>query len=282
VSDSETKASPYKVQVIDRAVGIIDALAGDRPDRGLTEIAEELHLHKSTVHRLLMILERHRMVEREPHTGRYRLGLRLFELGSLAIARFSIRERARHHLERLVADVDETVHLCVLDSGEVLYVDKIEPSRSVRMASRIGRRNGAHSSAVGKAIQAHLSESDVDDLLRKLGQGRFTARTIVTPADLKAELKAARKRGYAIDNEEGEEGVRCVGAAVLGHNGLPLAAISVSAPTFRLPMEKIPSVAAAVCAAARQLSAESGYGEAGGVSTALAGRGKSGPARRAV
>jgi DNA-binding IclR family transcriptional regulator len=259
VSDSETKASPYKVQVIDRAVSIIDTLAGERADSSLMELSEELQLHKSTVHRLLMILERHRMVEREPRTGRYRLGLRLFELGSLAIARFNVRERARHHLERLVSEVDETVHLCVLDSGEVLYIDKIEPSRSVRMASRIGRRNGAHCSAVGKAMLAHMPERDVDEILKQHGLARFTPRTIVTVADFKAELKAILKRGYAIDNEEGEDGVRCVGAAVLGHHGHPLAAISVSAPSFRLPMDKVPTVAAAVCEAARKLSVESGY-----------------------
>src|SRR5579862_7952562 len=174
------------------------------------ELSTELDLHKSTVHRLLMILERHRMVEREPKTGRYRLGMRLFELGSLAIARFNIRERARHHLEQLMAEVDETVHLCVLDGGEVLYVDKIEPSRSVRMASRIGRRNGAHCSAVGKAVMALMPEREVDEILKQHGMGRFTPRTLVTAAELKADLKATRKRGYAIDNEEAETGVRCV------------------------------------------------------------------------
>ena len=92
------------------------------------------------------------MVQRDPQTGRYQLGLRLFELGSLAVGNFNVRERARPHLERLVYEVDETVHLCVLDAGEVLYLDKIEPSRSVRMSSRVGRRNPAHCTAVGKAM----------------------------------------------------------------------------------------------------------------------------------
>ena len=244
---------------MDRALAIIDTLAGERQDFSLMELSGRLQLHKSTVHRLLMILERARFVDREPHTGRYRLGLRLFELGSLAIARFNIRERARRHLERLVFEVDETVHLCVLDAGEVLYVDKIEPSRSVRMASRIGRRNFAHCSAVGKAMLAHLPEREVDEILKQHGLPRLTARTLVTPADLKAELQVTRERGYALDNEEGEEGVRCVAAAILGHNGHPLAALSISAPSFRLPMEKVPAVAVSVCSAARELSAESGY-----------------------
>ncbi len=259
MSDSETKPSPYRVQVLDRALAIIDTLAGDGLDASLMELSEKLQLHKSTVHRLLMILERHRIVERQPHTGRYQLGLRLFELGSVAIARFNIRERARLHLQRLVLEVDETVHLCVLDAGEVLYLDKIEPGRSVRMASRIGRRNAVHCSAVGKAMLAHLPEREVDQILEQRGLPRLTSKTIVTMADLKADLKATRERGYAIDNEEAEEGVRCVGAAILGRNGRPLGAISASAPSFRLPLAKVPGVAVAVCAAARALSEESGY-----------------------
>ena len=245
--------------MLDRALAIIDMLAGDGPDASLMELSEKLHLHKSTVHRLLMILERHRIVERQAQTGRYQLGLRLFELGSVAIARFNIRERARLHLQRLVTEVDETVHLCVLDAGEVLYLDKIEPSRSVRMASRIGRRNGAHCSAVGKVMLANLSEREVDQILQHRGLPRMTAKTITSVADLKADLAVTRERGWALDNEEAEEGLRCVGAAILGRNGRPLGAISASAPSFRLPLDKVPGVAALICSAAHALSQESGY-----------------------
>ena len=259
MSDSETNSSPYRVQVLDRAFAIVDTLAKEPHDVSLMELATKLQLHKSTAHRLLMILERHRVVEREPQTGRYRLGLRLFELGTLAISRFNVRDCARPHLERVLFETEETVHFCVLDAGEVLYVDKLEPSRSVRMASRVGRLSPAHCNAVGKAMLAHLSEREVDDIIKQHGMARLTAKTIVTPADLKADLNVVRERGYAIDNEEGEDGVRCVGAVVLGHNGRPLGAISSSAPSFRLPMERVPAVAASVCRAARAISADSGY-----------------------
>lgn len=242
-------------------MAIIDALAltKEHENLSLMELAAQLQLHKSTAHRLLMILERHRMVEREPQTGRYRLGLRLFELGAIAISRFNIRDYARPHLERVLFETEETVHLCVLDAGEVLYVDKIEPSRSVRMASKIGRLSPAHCSAVGKAMLAHLPERELDDILKQRGLPRMTAKTIVTPADLKAELKTVRERGYAIDNEEAEEGVRCVAAAVLGPSGRPVGAISTSAPSFRLPLERVPAVADSVSRAARAISVESGY-----------------------
>jgi DNA-binding IclR family transcriptional regulator len=255
----KTDSSPYKVQVLDRSLAIIDALANAREDASLAELAEKVKLHKSTVHRLTSILERHRLVERDTRSGRYRLGLRLFELGSIAMGRFNIRDRAHPHLEKLLYEVDETVHLCALDAGEVLYLDKMEPSRSVRMASRIGRRNPAHCTSVGKAIMAFLPESETDDILRQHGLKRLTPKTITTPAELKAELKTIRDRGYSIDNEENEEGVRCIGAAVLDHSGRPIAAISISAPSFRLPMDKVPAVAASVCRAATALSQESGY-----------------------
>jgi len=218
-----------------------------------------VRLHKSTVHRLLMILENHRMVERDPQTGRYHLGLKLFELGTIAIGSFNVRERSRRYLERVVFEVDETVHLCVLDGGEVLYLEKIEPSRSVRMASRIGRRIPAHCSGVGKAMLASLPERAVDDILLRHGLPRLTSRTITTPAEMRLELEAIRTRGYSIDNEETEEGVRCVAAAVLDHVGRPLAAMSVSAPAFRLPVEKISVVAASICRAAQELSRECGH-----------------------
>lgn len=253
------KASPYRVQVLDRALAILDLLADQQENASLSDLAEKLQLNKSTAHRLVMILERDRLVERDANSGRYRLGMRLFELGSIAISRFDIREKARRHLEQLLYEVDESVHLCTLDGGEVLYLDRVEPTRSVRMQCHVGRRNPAHCTSVGKAMLAHLPDREVDEILRQHGMPRRTPRTLSTPAELKSDLAVIRARGYAIDDEEIEEGVRCVGVAVLGHNGRPLAAISVSAPSFRLSMEKVPIVAASVSRGAKSLSMESGF-----------------------
>jgi DNA-binding IclR family transcriptional regulator len=127
-------------------------------------------------------------------------------------------------------------------------VYKVEPNRRVRMASRIGRLSPAHCSAVGKAMLTHLPDREVDGILQRHGLARMTAKTIVTPAD----LKAVRARGYTL-KEEAEEDVRCVGAVVLGHYGRPLGAISISAPWFRLPLERVPALAASVWRAARPL-----------------------------
>jgi DNA-binding IclR family transcriptional regulator len=262
VSHSKTKAaagSPYQVQVLDRALAILDALSAEGPDLSLGELSDQLDLHKSTTHRLMMVLERHKLIERNSVNGRYRLGLKLFELGTRAVSQLDLRERARPFLERLVVETSETVHLCVLDDSEVVYLDKVEPVRSVRMATSVGRRNPAHCTAVGKAIMAFLSEAQVEEIIRKQGMKAMTANTITSLVELKKELKAVRERGYAIDNEEIEEGVRCVGCVVRNFSGVPLAAISVSAPAFRLTKDKVKGLAQPVVAAATAFSRELGF-----------------------
>ena len=223
------------------------------------EIAQAIGVPKSTAHRILMNLEAERMVERDPLTGRYRLGLRLFELGSLAVARFNIRDRAVQYLETLVRETDETAHLCVLDGGEVLYLDKIESSRTVRLTSRIGLRNPVHCTGVGKVMLAYLDDGEVEEIVQRQGLARFTDKTIVTLAELRVELNKVRGQGYAVDDEEHEADVRCVAAVVRDHEGRPAAAMSVAAPSFRISMERVPAFAKAVCKAAEELSRELGY-----------------------
>jgi IclR family acetate operon transcriptional repressor len=127
------------------------------------------------------------------------------------------------------------------------------------MSSTIGRRNPAHCTAVGKAIMACLPEYEVDTIIKKHGLPRFTPKTLVTPAELKSDLKVCRQRGYAIDDEEHEEGVRCVAAPVMDHFGFPTAALSLSAPSFRITIAKVPMLAEFVCRAAMALSREWGY-----------------------
>jgi DNA-binding IclR family transcriptional regulator len=253
--------SPYQVQVIDRALAILDMLSVHGPDLALGELSEKLQLHKSTVHRLMMVLERHNLIERNSVNGRYRLGLKLFELGTRAVSQLDLRERARPYLETLVLETSETVHLCILDDAEVVYLDKVEPARSVRMATSVGRRNPAYCTAVGKAILAYLPESQVEAIVRKEGMRPVTANTITSLLELKKELSAIRKRGYAVDNEEIEEGVRCIGCVVRNFSGEPVAAISISGPAFRLTEVKVPVLATAVVAAAHGLSQGLGFKE---------------------
>jgi DNA-binding IclR family transcriptional regulator len=245
--------------VLDRALAVLEILSQDGPDLSLAQISEKLKLHKSTAHRLTMVLERYKLIEKNSISGRYRLGLKLFELGTKAVSQLDLRERARPFLERVVLETGETVHLCIMDDTEVVYLDKVEPARSVRMASSVGRRNPAYCTAVGKAMMAHLSDAEVEAIVRKQGLKPLTGNTISTLYELKAELGKIRKRGYAIDDEENEEGVRCVGCVVQDHVGEPVAAISISGPAFRVTKEKVEHLAKPVVAAAGSLSHTLGF-----------------------
>jgi IclR family transcriptional regulator, KDG regulon repressor len=259
VPQYKTSKSPYKVQVLDRALAALSILANRSSESSLVELCTELRLHKSTVHRLMMVLERHRLVVKNPETGRYRLGLKLFELGSKALDGIDLRGRARPYLDRLQQQFGETVFFCILDDGQVFYVEKVESQQSVRTACTVGSRAPAYCTAVGKAMLAELSDAEVSAIARRWGLKPITQNTITTAAQLKAELRTVRSRGYAIDDEEKEEGLRCVSAAVRGHSGKLFAAMSISGPAFRMTKERIPEIGQAVMQAANELSAELGY-----------------------
>src|SRR6202046_914900 len=150
----------YKLQALDRAFAVLDLLAASNTSLGLAEIADGLGLHKSTAHRFLMVLERHRMVERT-QAGKFRLGLRLCDFGSRAIEQYDLRDRAVLHLKTLVAEVEETAHLCILEKTRMVYIEKQEPERSIRMISRVGASSPVHCTAVGKAMLATVPRSQV-------------------------------------------------------------------------------------------------------------------------
>ena len=261
VPHSKTKQSPYKVQVLDRALAALAALSNTSNECSLAELCPTLGLHKSTAHRLMMVLEQHRLVVKNRDTGRYRLGLRLYELGSRAIDGLDLRGRVRPHLDRLQERFGETVFFCIMDEGQVFYVEKVESQRSVRTACMVGSRAPAYCTAVGKAMLSELPEAEVAAIIKKSGLKGITANTITTLARLKAELKLVRSRGYAIDDEEKEEGLRCVGAVVRTHSRKLSAAMSISGPAFRMTKERIPEVGQALMQAAGDLSAELGYQE---------------------
>jgi DNA-binding IclR family transcriptional regulator len=249
----------YRVQVMDRAFRILDVLAEQNQEIGLTELARRLCLHKSTAHRLLIMLERNRFVEKNPETAKYRLGWRLFELGTLAVTRLNVHTLARPCLERLVQITDETAHVGVLRGGELISIMNVEGSRNLRTPSTVGQRSPAYCTSQGKAIISHLPEPLAAQILRSVRMAPFTRNTITRISQLKAELARIRARGYAIDNEECEEGLRCIGAPVFNHFGEVIAAISIAGPAFRIRGRRLHEMTAAVVGAARDLSALLGY-----------------------
>lgn len=258
-SKSKSDNLPYRLQVLDRALGILEVLSKEGSDLTVPELAGRLGLNRSTVRRFIKVLEQHRLVEKNPQNGKYRLGLRLFELGSSAVAQLNLRERARPYLDRLVLETGETAHLCILDEGKVLYLEKLESPHAIRMASWVGRRNPAHCSAVGKALLAFLSEEQLDDFINRYGLPAQTRNTITKPDHFKAGLRIVRKRGYAVDDEESYEGLRCIGAPIRDYSGKVIASMSVAGPAFRLTKDKVPELAKLVVGVANELSAELGY-----------------------
>jgi DNA-binding IclR family transcriptional regulator len=248
----------YKVQALDRAFAVLDLLGESETPLGLAQVASSLQLHKSTAHRFLMVLERHRMVERTTG-GKFRLGLRLFDYGNRAIEKYDLRERAQPHLRRLVTETEETAHLCILEGHHVIYIDKIEPARSVRMITRIGASNPVHCTSVGKAMLAFLPEDRIAEIMKRLRFERFTTRTISTAEALRTEIEKTRRRGYAVDDEELEEGLRCIAVPVLDSQRLPVAAVSVSGPSFRVTAQKLPSIANQLLQCVRGISADMGF-----------------------
>jgi DNA-binding IclR family transcriptional regulator len=248
----------YKVQALDRAFAVLDLLGESETPLGLAQVATSLQLHKSTAHRFLMVLERHHMVERTGG-GKFRLGLRLFDFGNRAIEQYDLRDRAQPHLRRLVAETEETAHLCILEQARVIYIDKIEPARSVRMITRIGASNPVHCTAVGKAMLAFLPEDRTEDILRRTRFERFTPHTIATPEALRAEVEKTRRRGYAVDDEEYEEGLRCIAVPVLDAQRFPVAAVSISGPSFRVTAQKLPAIANHLLQCVRGISSDMGF-----------------------
>ena len=250
---------PYRIQVLDRAVTILELLWRAGAGLSLQELSVQSGVNPNTVRRIVKALAYHRLVEEEEGTGRYRLGMKLFELGSSVVARLDVRARARPYLERLVLETGETAHLCILDRGEVLYLDKHEPMRTMRIPSEVGRRNPAYCTAVGKALLAYVPEEELEELVRQRGLRAYTRRTITTLAELKQELARVREQGYAVDNEEFEEGLKCIGAPVRDYSGRVVASVSIAGPAFRLTEERIPVLAQSVMEVARELSEELGY-----------------------
>jgi IclR family KDG regulon transcriptional repressor len=258
VNDSAVDPT-YRVQVIDRVFQILDLLAENKGELGATELAQQLQLHKSTVHRLLVTLEQHRFLQKNPDNAKYRLGWRLFELGTLAVSRVEIHSMARPHLEVLVKQTGETAHLGVVAGGELISIASVETDRSLRLPGTVGRRSPLYCSSQGKSILAFSTEAVAGEMIRGIQFKGFTRNTITTAARLMQELERVRKCGYALDNEEFENDLRCIGAPVFNHEGKVIAAMSIAGPTYRIGSREIPRLAAAVVLASKKLSAAMGY-----------------------
>ncbi len=247
-------ADPYQLQGLDRVVAILDLLGSSDTSLSLADICQRMDLHKSTAHRALMALERTGMIERAP-ANRYRLGLKLYDMGNRAVEQIDLRSRVHPHLRKMALRVGEIVHLGVLHKTRVVYIDKIEPiNRRVCISSRTGTSNPVYSTSLGKAILAYLPAEEAGKIISRIQFSGFTSKTLASQEELLEALERVRRRGYAVDDEEMEIGTRCVGAPVFDAAGQPIAAVSVSGSASRLAAHCVPAIAQHVLQCATEIS----------------------------
>lgn len=235
-----------------RVVEVLDLLGSSPEGLGVGELARHLRVHPSTSSRLLGTLASGGLVERDPVTGRYRLGARIVGLAAATVARLPVVSQARPELEHLAAVTAETANLAILDGFHVVYVDQVTPAQTVVMASWVGRRSPVHASSSGKVMVAFGEPALRREILRHRLERR-TARTITDPVRLAAVLDQVRRQGYAASSGELEDGLVTVAAPVLV-DGAAVAALSVSGPGYRLPARDIPTLARRVIDAATAAS----------------------------
>jgi len=239
----ETTGSPYKLEGLDRVVAILDLLGESDSSLSLAEICRQMSLRKSTAHRALMALERTGLIERAP-SHRYRLGLKLYDMGNRAVEQIDLRARMHPYLRKLALRVGHTVHLGVLHKTRVVYIDKIEPiNRHVCISSRTGTSNPVYSTSLGKAILAFLPPEEVAKTISAIRFVSFTSKTLASADELMGALERVRRRGFSVDDEEMELGTRCVGAPVFDSSKGAIAAVSVSGPASRLTAHCVPVIA---------------------------------------
>jgi DNA-binding IclR family transcriptional regulator len=247
-------ADPYQLQGLDRVVAILDLLGTSNDSLSLAEICQRMELRKSTAHRALMALERTGLIERAPGS-RYRLGLKLYDMGNRAVEQIDLRARVHPHLRKLALRLGEIVHLGVLHKTRVVYIDKVEPiNRRVCISSRTGTSNPCYSTSLGKAILAFLPSSEASEIIQRIKFTAFTSKTFTSQEELLNALERVRRRGYAVDDEEMETGTRCVGAPILDSTGRVIAAVSVSGPAQRFAAHCIPGIAEHVIRCSREVS----------------------------
>jgi IclR family transcriptional regulator, KDG regulon repressor len=240
------------VEAVRRALGILRCFSLERSELGVSDLARDLGLHKSTIHRLLATLEAEGFV-RHADGGGYTLGWAVLELGAAVPVWQGVRQLILDVLTPLVASTGETAHLAVLDGDEVLYLEKVESSQRLRMPSAVGRRVPSYCTGLGKVLLAGLDDGTLAEVVARTSFKALTPHTVTDAATFRRQLAQVRAQGYALDAEELEEGLMCVAAPVMDAAGTTRAAISIAGPTSRIGRHLERHIGA-VQAAAKRLS----------------------------
>ncbi|MGH3470817.1 MAG: IclR family transcriptional regulator [Nocardioidaceae bacterium] len=253
---SPSKTSTTTVQSVDRAVMILEILARSG-EVGVTELAKELGVHKSTAFRLVAALERRDLVEQYEGRGKYRLGIGILRLAGATTSRLDLVQESRGIAKQLAQTSGETVNIAVLSDGAALYMDQVAGSSALQPHNWVGQRIPLHATSNGKVLLSGLDDAEVERQVPTLRS--YTANTITTSASLIRELEEVRRRGYAMAIDELEIGLTAVAAPIRNAHGDVLASMSVSGPTFRLDARTVSQLSDLVMSSADDVSRRLGW-----------------------
>lgn len=246
------------IQSLDRGLKIL-LLLTERKNVGVTELAKELQVNKSTAFRLLETLVMNFLVEQDESSGKYRLGIGVLRISEKMLNSFDIITISRPFLVKLAEATHESAHLCVFSSGKAFVIDQVVSSEAMKVTAKIGKIEPLYSSAVGKCLMAYRTEKERDKLLDKMEMTPFTPATITSREVLKEQLERIRKTGYAVDEEELTPGVRCMAAPIYNHRGEVINCLGISGPSTRMRAENIEEYANKVKKVADLISVKLGY-----------------------
>ena len=255
-----TVADPERNQLssVGNAARVLKAFTSRRREYGVSELARELDLSTSSVHRILATLKAENLVEQDPDSGRYRLGLAIYDLAAAVTAGFDLSHAILQPMAVLRNQTGETVHVAVLDGREVVYVERLDSPHTLRIFLDVGRRNWAHCTGTGKVLLAHLPSNELDRLLDGWDLAPVTKKTVTDQTELRAELRRIRRAGHAINHGESEEDTISIGAPIRDRSGSVVAAMSVAGPENRMN-EDLQGVIQTVMSAASAASSRLGY-----------------------
>jgi DNA-binding IclR family transcriptional regulator len=258
VDSARADSSAGGVQSVDRALSILEVLARTG-EAGVTEIAGELDVHKSTAFRLVATLEQHRLVEQSGDRGKYRLGVGVLRLAGATSARLDLVQEARPICRQLATDTGETVNIAVLSESSALYLDQVAGPSALQSHNWVGQHIPLHATSNGKVLLSGLDQERLDAVLGKLPT--YTPSTITRKPKLREELERVREQGYAVAVDELEVGLTAAAAPVRNAHGDVVASMSVSGPTFRLTPDRMDDVVRLLVEAADEVSHRLGWGQ---------------------
>jgi DNA-binding IclR family transcriptional regulator len=246
------------------ALQVLEHLA-EVSEAGVSEISRAVGLAPSTTHRLLAALASKEFLQQNPKTKKYQLGIKIFQLGSSVANRFGIRQAALVNMEKLAAESGETVNLGILNRAEVIYLEKILNDDPIRIELQVGHSVPAHCTAMGKAILAFQPPEKLEEIISSIKFEKRTSTTIADRESLRLELAAIKSKGYAIDDGELIEGIKCISAPVVLHQKGAVAAISIAGPSFRLTAARVTELVPLVRKAADETSKYIQWASSGGI-----------------